>query len=150
MKQFIRPMIDVIILCTMFATEAAVSATPQTGDSFASWLKDLRFKALYTEALRHSPANHRDSWVYKDIGLAPSQAIAGQNGNTWVRMSTCSSKEPIACRSNHIDIFYDPQNQELFAFITLGSRVGWVGNVRGPTSLEQRFFTPYLTAKQIR
>jgi hypothetical protein len=131
------------------ATFAAHSA-PQAGDAVASWLKDPAFKKLYVQALGKSPANRNNSWVYKDIRIAPSKAIVGQNANTWVHLSTCASTDKAQCRVNHIDVFYDAENQELFAYLTLGSRVGWMGNARGPTSLEQKFFTPYLTAKEIR
>ncbi len=142
---------------TAFASFAApaTSAKPaeraaKAGDPMATWFKDPSFKKLYAQALANSPANHRNSWIYKDIGLTASEAIAGQNANTWIRMSTCASKQKTPCRLNHIEVFYDPVNQELYAFLTMGSRVGWIGGVRGPTSLEQKFFTPLLTAREIR
>lgn len=129
---------------------SAVRAAPAAGDAVSMWLKNAEFKKLYSKALAKSPVNHSKSWVYQDIGLAPSKAIAGQNSNTWVQLTTCGSKTIAICRSSHIDIFYDVQNQELFAYLSLGNRVGWIGGERGPTSLEQKFLTPYLTAKEIR
>jgi hypothetical protein len=128
----------------------AAHAAPKAGDPASKYFKDPAFKKLYAQALGKSPANRNNSWVYKDIRIAPSKAIAGQNGNTWMHLSTCASTSEVQCRANHIDVFYDAENQELFAYLTLGSRVGWMGNARGPTSLEQKFFTPYLTAKEIR
>jgi hypothetical protein len=136
-----------ISLLTCFAINAHAA---QAGDSMAAWLKDPSFKKLYTLSLKNSPAAQGNSWVYKDIGLVKSEAIAGQNANTWIRVSTCASKVKMQCRLNHIEVFYDEVNQELFAFLSLGSRVGWIGGVRGPTSLEQKFFTPLLTAREIR
>ena len=139
--------------CALTAPLAQANKTAkptQAGDPMSVWLKDAAFKKLYTAALKTSPAGHSNSWVYKDIGLAKSQALAGQNGNTWIKLATCASKLKTQCRSNHIDVFYDAQNQELFAYLTLGSRVGWMGNVRGPTSLEQKFFTPLLTARDLQ
>ena len=127
-----------------FGTHAAVA-----GDPMAAWLKDTAFKKLYSQALGKSPASHKGSWAYKDIGIAPSKAIAGQNANTWVLLTTCASKTPASCRASYIDVFYDAENKELFAYVTLGNRVGWIGNDRPPTSLEQNFFTSHLTAKKL-
>jgi hypothetical protein len=131
-------------------TAFSVQAAPKAGDSFATWMKDAHFQKMLTLALANSPVNHKNSWVFKDMGLAPSEAIAGQNANTWVRVSTCANKLKLQCRLNHLEIFYDVANQEFFAFLSIGSRVGWMGATRNPTSLEQKFFTPYLTAKEIR
>jgi hypothetical protein len=138
-------------LLTLAITVACLNAqAAQVGDPVATWFKDAGFKKLYRQALKNSPASQSSSWVYKDIGLVKSQATAGQNGNTWIRLATCASKVKMQCRLNHIEIFYDAENQELFAYLTMGSRVGWLGGVRGPTSLEQKFFTPLLTAKAIK
>ncbi len=139
-----------LVLTLLTFASIATQAAPSAGEPASVWFKDRTFKKLYAQALGKSPANRNNSWVYKDIRLAPSKAIAGQNANTWVHLVTCSSMDKVQCRSNHIDVFYDVENQELFAYLTLGSRVGWMGNARGPTSLEQKFFTPYLTAKEIR
>jgi hypothetical protein len=136
------------ILALTLSTFTARAA--QEGDSMAIWLKDPAFKKLYSQALTHSPANHKNSWVYKDAQLGLSVAIPGRNANRWIRVATCASKLKTQCRLNHIEVFYDAVNQELFAYLTMGSRVGWIGGVRGPTSLEQKFFTPLLTARDIR
>jgi hypothetical protein len=140
-----RLLIIIALTCSAFAAQAA-----QVGDPMARWLKDPAFKKLYSQALANSPANHTNSWVYKDAQLGASVQIPGQNANQWVRVATCASRLKTQCRLNHIEVFYDAVNQELYAYLTLGSRVGWIGGVRGPTSLEQKFFTPYLTAKEIR
>jgi hypothetical protein len=145
MKRFLIALIALLAVAAF-----PVQAAPKAGDSFETWLKDATFKALYSQALANSPVNHKNSWIFKDMGLAPSEAIAGQNANTWVRLSTCASKVKLQCRLNHIQIFYDVANQEFFAFLSIGSHVGWMGATRSPTSLEQKFFTPYLTAKDIR
>jgi hypothetical protein len=126
-----------------------IAHAAKSGDSFAVWVKTPAFNKLYGKALGKSPVNHPNSWVYRDIGLAKSTSFAGENGNTWTHLITCSSKNAAQCRQNHIDVFYDEQNKELFAYVTLGNRVGWVGSMRSPTSLEQKFFAPYLTAKSI-
>jgi hypothetical protein len=130
--------------------EPKPSVPAKMGDPLAVWLKDAGFAQLYAQALGKSPVNNKNSWVYKDIGLGPSEAFAGQNANTWLRMATCASTLKPQCRANHIEIFYDIQNQEFYAYLTMGNRAGWVGAVRGPTSLEQKFFVPLLTAKDIR
>jgi hypothetical protein len=128
-------------------TPAPVQLQAQIGDPVGVWLKDPAFKKLYIKALGKSPVTHSNSWAHKDIGLAPSQAFVGQNANTWIRLSTCSNNiTKRFCRLNHIDIFYDVENQQLFAYLRLGGRVGWIGNERIPTSLEQKFFQPLLTA----
>jgi hypothetical protein len=140
----------IVLLASLTLAAQTAHAAPKAGDSAAAWFKDPAFKKLYAKALGKSPANRNNSWVYKDIRIAPSKSISGQNANTWIQLSTCASTDKAQCRANHIDVFYDAENQELFAYLTLGSRVGWMGNARGPTSLEQKFFTPYLTAKEIR
>jgi hypothetical protein len=142
-------MIRFLTIAALILTSINVHAAKE-GDSMAIWLKDPAFKKLYSQALANSPANHKNSWVYKDAQLALSVAIPGQNANTWIRVATCASQQKNQCRLNHIEVFYDAVNQELFAFLTMGSRVGWIGGVRGPTSLEQKFLTPLLTARDIR
>lgn len=125
------------IVCTLQAAHV--------GDTFAQWLKDPVFKAKYAKLVENSPIVSQNSWLFKDAKLQVSQSFKGQNDNTWVHTSTCST-EKSACRFNHIDIFYDVNNQQIFAYLTLGNRVGWMGK---PTPLEKAFFTPYLTAKTI-
>jgi hypothetical protein len=148
-QRLARFLLTVACVCLSLATSVA-QAAPKPGDAAVNYFKDPAFKKLYAKALGKSPGNSKNSWVYKDIRIAPSTVIAGQNANTWVHLSTCASNDKAQCRVNHIDVFYDAENQELFAYLTLGSRVGWMGNARGPTSLEQKIFTPYLTAKEIR
>ena len=132
------------LLAFCFLTASAAHAA-QVGDDFAGWLKDPQFKAKYATLIDKTPIKGAGSWAYKDAKLAPSSAFAGLNANTWVQLSTCAVPKT-ACRANHIDVFYDPKNQQMFAYLTLGNHVGWIGK---PMSSEQKFFSPYLTAKTI-
>ena len=125
--------------------------TPAIGAPVAAWMRNPAMMALYKKALGSSPANAPNSWVYKDAGLAQSTAIAGQNANTWVRLTTCASKNKLTeCRLNHIDVFYDPAAGELYAYLSLGNRQGWLGAPRPPTNLEQKFFTQHLTRELLQ
>lgn len=116
----------------------------QTGDRFAAWIQTPDFKAKYTALLNKTPISGDNSWAYKDANLGLSTTFAGQTANAWIHTSTCATTT--ACAANHIDVFYDPKNQRLFAYLTLGNRVGWMGK---PLPSEQAFFTPHLTAKSL-
>ncbi len=145
MKKYL--LLSLAIAHALLVSQSAFAA--KAGDSFSAWLRDPQFKKMYGQALAKSPVNHGASWVYKDAGLGKSTAIAGQNGNTWLRLSTCNlPSTPLQCQQNRIDIFYDVPNKELFAYLRAGNRVGWIGSPRNPISLEQKFFNTYLKINQ--
>ena len=128
------------------AKQSTVKSGAVIGDSVATWFKDKTFRTLYEQALGRSPVNSPNSWVYKDAGIAPSMAITGQNANTWVRLSTCASKNKLPeCRLNHIDVFYDPATSNVFGYLSIGNRQGWIGAPRAPTSMEQKFLLLHTT-----
>ena len=135
-----------LVLSQNALAQKPLATAPKVGDAVSVWFKDKTFNELYKQALGRSPANSPKSWVFTDAGIAPSMPITGQNANTWVRLSTCASKNNIAqCRLNHVDVFYDPPSGELFGYLSLGNRQGWVGAPRAPTSMEQKFLSQHTT-----
>lgn len=140
-----KPTFKHLVLAVAWLSQSLAYAAPKVGDSFAVWVTNPAFKKLYVKALEKSPINHASSWVFKDAKLANSTSIEGQNGNNWLRLSTCSNpKVASECLHNRIDIFYDAQNEQLFAYLRTGNRVGWIGAPRNPISLEQKFFNTHL------
>lgn len=114
------------LLISAWVWAASAAQAAQAGDDFAAWLKDAQFKEKHTQLIDKTPVKGAGSWAYKDAKIAPSTAFAGLNANTWVQLSTCATLKT-ACRANHIDVFYDPKNQQMFAYLTLGNHVGWIG-----------------------